>query len=79
MIMSMKAHTDPKNIRLMKEIAKNIKALRLAKGLTQEEMGDYGFGPRWYQRFESGRHMPTIPTLVKLAQVFKVDVSAFFL
>jgi transcriptional regulator with XRE-family HTH domain len=70
--------TDDKTSRLIKKIAKNIRALRLAKGLTQEDMADYGFGPRWYQRFESGRHTPSLPTLVKLARAFKVDIVDFF-
>jgi transcriptional regulator with XRE-family HTH domain len=43
----------------LKKVSKNIRAIRLSKGLTQEDMGDYGFGPRWYQRFESGRHAPS--------------------
>lgn len=41
-------------------------------------MGDRGLGPRWYQRLESGRQIPTIPTLDKLARVFKVDIREFF-
>ncbi len=69
---------DERTAKLLKKISKNIKSLRLERGLTQEEMADYGFGPRWYQRFESGRHIPTLPTLVKLARAFKVDVSDFF-
>lgn len=69
---------DERTAKLLKKISKNIKSFRLERGLTQEEMADYGFGPRWYQRFESGRHIPSLPTLVKLAKAFKVDVSEFF-
>jgi transcriptional regulator with XRE-family HTH domain len=69
---------DDRTSKLLKKMSKNIKNLRLERGLTQEDMADYGFGPRWYQRFESGRHIPSIPTLVKLAKAFKVEVSTFF-
>ena len=50
---------DERTSKLLKKVSKNIRAIRLSKGLTQEDMGDYGFGPRWYQRFESGRHAPS--------------------
>ncbi len=69
---------DDRTAKLIKKMAKNIKSLRLERGLTQEDMADLGFGPRWYQRFESGRHVPSLPTLVKLARAFKVDVAEFF-
>lgn len=69
---------DERTAKLIKKMAKNIKALRLERGLTQEDMADLGFGPRWYQRFESGRHTPSLPTLVKLARAFKIDVAEFF-
>lgn len=69
---------DERTKRLIRKIAKNIKRIREERGWTQEYMGELGFGPRWYQRFESGRHMPTIPTLDKLSRAFKVDISEFF-
>lgn len=69
---------DDRTTKLIRRIAKNIRAQRLKKGLTQEDMADYGFGPRWYQRFESGRHVPSLPTLVKLAKAFKIDIVDFF-
>jgi transcriptional regulator with XRE-family HTH domain len=69
---------DAKTWKLVKKIAKNIKAIRKSKGLTQEDMDDLGFGPRWFQRLESGTHIPTIPTLDKLARVFKIEITDFF-
>jgi len=64
--------------KFLRKIAVNIRSIREEKGFTQEKMGDFGFGPRWYQRFESGRHTISLPTLHKLAKVFKVDVKRFF-
>jgi transcriptional regulator with XRE-family HTH domain len=69
---------DERTWRLVRKIAKNIRRIRMERGWTQEYMGELGFGSRWYQRFESGRHIPTIPTLDKLARVFKVDIVEFF-
>jgi len=69
---------DERTWRLVRKIANNIKRIRQEHGWTQEYMGELGFGPRWYQRFESGRHIPTIPTLDRLARAFKVDISEFF-
>jgi transcriptional regulator with XRE-family HTH domain len=68
---------DERKEKLIKRIAKNIRAIRISKNLTQEDMADYGFGPRWYQRLESGKHMPTLPTLIKLARAFRVDIVDF--
>lgn len=63
---------------LIRRISKNIKANRKKLGLTQNEMEKLGFGPRWYQRLESGRHIPTIPTLYRLAKAFQIEITDFF-
>ena len=62
----------------MKRVSKNIKDIRKKRDLTQEDMDAKGFGPRWYQRLESGRYSISLPTLDRLARVFKVDVREFF-
>ncbi len=69
---------DEKTWKLVRKVAKNIRQIRQSRKLTQEDMGNFGFGPRWYQRFETGRHIPTIPTLDRLARAFKVEVTEFF-
>lgn len=71
---------DPKNTEkemaeIVIRIAKNIREQRLARGLKQTDMGQFGFGYRWYQRLESGRHVPTLPTLVKLARALEIELS----
>lgn len=70
---------DDKTWKLIRRIAKNIRRLRLERGLTQEDMEQFGFGVRWYQRFESGRHIFSVPTLDRLARAFKVDISELFI
>lgn len=69
---------DEKTWKLVRRIAKNIRSIRESKDLTQEDMADHGFGPRWYQRFESGKTIPTIPSLDRLARAFRVEITEFF-
>lgn len=55
-----------------KELGRNVKAARLARGLTQEDMTDKGFSLRHYQRIEAGRSI-TIQTLLKLSLALGVS------
>lgn len=59
-------------------IARNIKRIRKQKGLTQENMVDYGFNYRFYQKLESGNYSPNLQTLFKLSQALEVNVIKFF-
>lgn len=70
--------TDKETIEILLRLSRNIKELRLSKGLKQTDMSRYGFGYRWYQRLESGRHVPTLPTLIKLARALETEVSDLF-
>ena len=70
--------TEQDTIDILLRLSKNIKELRLAKGLKQTDMSRFGFGYRWYQRLESGRHVPTLPTLIKLARALETEVSDLF-
>ena len=67
--------TDERLIRL---VAQHVQRLRKAKGLTQEDMQDFGFNYRYYQRIEAGEKNLSLKTLNKLAKAFGVDVSEFF-
>lgn len=69
---------DEKTWKLIRRISRNIRRLRTERGLTQEDMEQFGFGVRWYQRFESGKHVLSIPTLDRLARAFKVDIVELF-
>ena len=55
-----------------RELGRNVRAARLKRGMTQEDMMDHGFSLRHYQRIEAGRSI-TVQTLLKLAVAFKVS------
>lgn len=65
-------------ILLAKSIAAKLKELRKKHSLTQEDMEKYGIHVRQYQRLESGKQTPTIPTLIELAKIFEVELIYFF-
>lgn len=68
-------YLDERYTKLLKRIGGNIQKIRTSKNLTQEDMIDYGFERRWFQRIESGRYSISLPTLEKVAHALKVDVS----
>lgn len=56
-----------------------IKALRLARGLTQSELAERcGYEPLTMSRFERGTYAPGIDTLSALATVLGVSIHEFF-
>lgn len=63
---------------LLVKISQNIKAARIACGLTQEQMMEFGFNYRHYQRIESGKQSFNLYTLYRLSQIFGVSIRSFF-
>lgn len=58
-------------------LAKNIRYLRLQKGLSQDQLAEM-LGYKSYttiQKWESGVSEPPLKTLSKLADIFKVDMD----
>jgi DNA-binding XRE family transcriptional regulator len=66
-------------LKLVKSIALRIRRLRQDLGLTQEDMAEYGFNYRHYQKLESGTYSPNLRTLYRLAKVFGVPVRDLFI
>ena len=57
-------------------ISKNIKALRLERGWTQQEMADMLFVTRQtVSNWENGKALPDVETLLKIAEKLNVDVN----
>ncbi|WP_323115094.1 helix-turn-helix transcriptional regulator [Pseudomonas guariconensis] len=60
-------------------LGSRIKALRMAKGLTQAELAEKcGYEPLTVSRFERGAYSPAIDTLAAIAQVLDVPMQDFF-
>jgi transcriptional regulator with XRE-family HTH domain len=64
--------------RLMRMVGKRIKELRLERGLKQEEMCQFGFEYKYYQRIEYGQKNLSLKTLNKLAKAFGIEVAKLF-
>ncbi|MBQ3436236.1 MAG: helix-turn-helix transcriptional regulator [Bacilli bacterium] len=57
-------------------LGKRIKSLRLDRGLTQKELGDMmGVTKVTIHCYENDKRMPTIDTLIALAEIFNVDIN----
>ena len=59
--------------RLNRLVAKRVQELRTAKGLTQEDMQDFGFNYRYYQRIEAGEKNLSLKLINRLAKAFGVE------
>lgn len=62
-------------VRFLEKLSANIRAFRLKKGLSQEQMAELGFNYRYYQKLESGKYSPSIRTIYKVADALNVTVS----
>lgn len=60
-------------------IGPRVKALRLKKNLGLAQLGAHtGLSPGMLSKIERGQLFPTLPTLVRIALVFGVDLDHFF-
>ena len=61
----------------MRDIGKNIKDLRIANGLTQDQLAEKLFVTRQtVSNYENGKSRPDIDTIVKLSEVLGCDVDS---
>ncbi len=55
-------------------VGRNVRRVRLSKGLTQEQFADRsGFSQQYLSDLERGRRNPTVVTLFELAQALGVE------
>ena len=60
------------------QLARNVRQLRLAVGLTQTALAKRsGMNRSYLSRLESGRHNPTLATLERLAKSLEVMPGSF--
>lgn len=61
------------------EIGPKLRALRLKRKMGLVELGKHtGLSPAMLSKIERGRLFPTLPTLLRIALVFSVDLGHFF-
>lgn len=61
------------------DLGHRIKALRLKKGLSQTELAHFvGVTPSTISQIESNMIYPSLPGLVKMAEILSVEISSFF-
>lgn len=59
----------------MRDIGKNIRTLRIRRGLTQDELADALFVTRQtVSNYETGRSRPDVEMLLNIAQVLEADI-----
>ncbi|WP_183615013.1 helix-turn-helix domain-containing protein [Novosphingobium hassiacum] len=64
---------------LRETFAKNLRLMRLAAGLTQEELAHRaGFDRNYVGNLERGKNSPTVDTLERLARELDIQPGAFF-
>lgn len=64
---------------IQNELGRKLKALRLDRGLTQENVAfEVDISRDHLSNIELGKHPVNIKTLYKLAQFFEVDMKYFF-
>jgi transcriptional regulator with XRE-family HTH domain len=61
--------------KLLLKIASNIKKIRTSRKLTQEEMADFGFNYRFFQKLEGGKYSFNLYTLYRVAKALKVSIQ----
>ncbi len=67
---------DPRYLKLLKNISRNLREIRNDSALTQEEIAEIiGFSTRYYQKLESGRQSPNLVTLYQVCINLKIDIS----
>lgn len=64
---------------MKKLFGKRLRELRNQKGFTQEKVAEYiGIKPENYSRLENGLSFPKPENIVKLSEIFNVEIAELF-
>lgn len=63
---------------LQKQLGARLKALRLEKDLTQEDIENFDFSYRHYGKIERGQVNLTLKTMLNLCKIFEVSLPELF-
>lgn len=62
-----------------KLLGKQIKQLRISKGLSQEKLSEMiDISPRQMCVIENGSSIPSLDTFINIAKVLEIDINEFF-
>jgi transcriptional regulator with XRE-family HTH domain len=64
--------------KIKRRLGKSFRALRLSKGLNQEDLEPLGFSYRYYGKIERGLANVTLDTLIRLCNIFEVSLPELF-
>ncbi len=64
--------------KIKKQLGHRFKALRLSKGLKQEDLERWEFSYRYYSKIERGLANVTLDTLTRLCEIFEVSLPELF-
>jgi transcriptional regulator with XRE-family HTH domain len=62
---------------IFRQIGGRLRQIRLSKDIVQEDLMEFGFTTRHYQRIEAGAPI-TIKTAIRLCKVFKISLADLF-
>jgi transcriptional regulator with XRE-family HTH domain len=63
----------------MNVVAENVRRFRYRRGLTQVELGELcGIAQGRISDLETGRHIPQLPTMIRVAGALGVEVPELF-
>ncbi len=60
---------------LLRRVGERVRQLRKDRGLRQEDMCQFGFEYKYYQRIEYGQKNLSLKTLNRLSRAFDISVS----
>ena len=66
---------DKQKASIFTKLGAEIRRLRLSRGMTLEDMQDYGFSAQHFQKMESGKKEVNFYTIYRVAQAFEIKVS----
>lgn len=66
------------NESLARFLARRLREIRMAKGLSQRELEELGINHKYYQRIETGKVNLTLKSLERVASVLDIGVLEIF-
>ena len=66
---------DKDQERFFKKFGAVVRQLRQERGLTLEDMQEYGFSAQHFQKVEAGKKAINFYTVYRIAEAFKINIA----